>query len=442
MRGRFTPGAAAEEWCERRLLARIHRYTVKRLRAEIEPVAARDFLRFLFDWQRVAPDDADGRARRRRRDRRSSKVSKRRPALGRARSCRRARRLRAGLARRSCLAGRVAWARLGRATARARLRSAAATRCARRRSRCSRAGTPHFGRCLSASAPSVRTRARGASACSIAYAQHGALFFDEMVRRHRPAAHPGRGGAGRTGGAGARELRQLRRPARAAGAVGRAQADCRRAPPPAHASFGMEDAGRWALVAARPPRGTAPAGAEADAVEHVARTLLRRYGVVFWRLLEREADWLPPWRDLLRVYRRLEGARRDPRRPLRRRLLRRAVRAARSVGAARGAPHTGPARGLALRRRSAQPRRHSYARAELAALTGNRLLYRDGVPIALLAAGEVSSSRRSTPDEWEAHKALLRATGPERGGTKNLPPQPHGPSWVADHEKRVASKIA
>ena len=56
MRGRFTPGAAAEEWCERRLLARIHRYTVKRLRAEIEPVAARDFLRFLFDWQRVAPD--------------------------------------------------------------------------------------------------------------------------------------------------------------------------------------------------------------------------------------------------------------------------------------------------------------------------------------------------------------------------------------------------
>ena len=39
-----------------RLLARIHRYTVKRLRAEIEPVAARDFLRFLFDWQRVAAD--------------------------------------------------------------------------------------------------------------------------------------------------------------------------------------------------------------------------------------------------------------------------------------------------------------------------------------------------------------------------------------------------
>src|SRR4029077_20338343 len=56
LRGRFTPNAAAEEWCERRLLARIHRYTVGRLRAEIQPVAARDFLRFLLSWQRVSPD--------------------------------------------------------------------------------------------------------------------------------------------------------------------------------------------------------------------------------------------------------------------------------------------------------------------------------------------------------------------------------------------------
>lgn len=36
-------------------------------------------------------------------------------------------------------------------------------------------------------------------------------------------------------------------------------------------------------------------------------TLLRRYGVVFWRLLEREADWLPSWRELLRTFHRLEA---------------------------------------------------------------------------------------------------------------------------------------
>src|SRR5690606_38526973 len=58
MRGRFTPRAGVddddEQWCERHLLARIHRYTLQRLRREIEPVQARDFARFLFEWQHVA----------------------------------------------------------------------------------------------------------------------------------------------------------------------------------------------------------------------------------------------------------------------------------------------------------------------------------------------------------------------------------------------------
>ncbi|HEX4600192.1 MAG TPA: DEAD/DEAH box helicase, partial [Gemmatimonadales bacterium] len=56
LRGRFTPGVTELEWCERRLLARIHRYTLDRLRKEIEPVAAADLMRFLFRWQRVTPD--------------------------------------------------------------------------------------------------------------------------------------------------------------------------------------------------------------------------------------------------------------------------------------------------------------------------------------------------------------------------------------------------
>ncbi len=54
LRGRFSPGATEEQWCERHLLARIHRYTVKRLRREIEPVALQDFMRFLFDWQHLS----------------------------------------------------------------------------------------------------------------------------------------------------------------------------------------------------------------------------------------------------------------------------------------------------------------------------------------------------------------------------------------------------
>jgi ATP-dependent Lhr-like helicase len=55
LRGRFS-GADAEEFCERRLLARIHRATLDRLRREIEPVSAQDFVRFLLRWQHATPD--------------------------------------------------------------------------------------------------------------------------------------------------------------------------------------------------------------------------------------------------------------------------------------------------------------------------------------------------------------------------------------------------
>src|SRR5262249_39257564 len=71
-------------------------------------------------------------------------------------------------------------------------------------------------------------------------------------------------------------------------------------------AHGMEHAGRWALTQ-RPMREASPAEGAREGAEHVARALLRRYGVVFWRLLEREAPWLPPWRDLLRIYRKLES---------------------------------------------------------------------------------------------------------------------------------------
>ena len=56
LKGRFLPGVNDEQWCDRRLLARIHHYTVRRLRSEIDPVAARDFLRFLFAWQHVSEE--------------------------------------------------------------------------------------------------------------------------------------------------------------------------------------------------------------------------------------------------------------------------------------------------------------------------------------------------------------------------------------------------
>ena len=58
LRGQFTPGSSELEWCDRRLLARIHRRTLGRLRKEIQPVSTADFVRFLFEWQAVGSDRA------------------------------------------------------------------------------------------------------------------------------------------------------------------------------------------------------------------------------------------------------------------------------------------------------------------------------------------------------------------------------------------------
>jgi ATP-dependent helicase Lhr and Lhr-like helicase len=56
LRGHFAEARSGEiEWCERRLLSRIHRLTVGKLRKEIEPVTAAQFIRWLARWQHAAP---------------------------------------------------------------------------------------------------------------------------------------------------------------------------------------------------------------------------------------------------------------------------------------------------------------------------------------------------------------------------------------------------
>jgi ATP-dependent Lhr-like helicase len=63
LRGAFEDGRGDVQWCARRLLTRIHGYTQDRLRREIQPVSARDFMRFLLRWQHVAPGTRrEGRA--------------------------------------------------------------------------------------------------------------------------------------------------------------------------------------------------------------------------------------------------------------------------------------------------------------------------------------------------------------------------------------------
>jgi ATP-dependent Lhr-like helicase len=57
LRGEFRSGGAGLEWCERSLLARIHRLTLGRMRKEIEPVSAAELIKFLLSWQHALPEN-------------------------------------------------------------------------------------------------------------------------------------------------------------------------------------------------------------------------------------------------------------------------------------------------------------------------------------------------------------------------------------------------
>jgi ATP-dependent Lhr-like helicase len=410
LRGRFTPGAESDEWCERRLLARIHRYTVNRLRAEIEPVAARDFLRFLFEWQRVAND-----ARMEGPDALTAIVGQlegfEAPAGAWESEI-----LPARLADYDpawlddlCLSGRIAWARLRPRSARPEeggrgvtpVRTTPITLLARRNAA--------LWTLLSPDADAVEPSAVARRVAEV-IRREGASFFDELVDGSgllRPQVEEALAelvALGIVTSDSFAGLRALLAPS--SGSQRRRRA----------LSFAMENAGRWAL-ARRPRAPDNPAKAAAEASEHLARTLLRRYGVVFWRLIEREAAWLPPWRDLLRVYRRLE-ARGD-------------IRGGRFVAGFAGEQFALPEAVGLLRETRRKPGSGDLVSlsgadplnllgilipgARLAALTGNRVLYRDGLPIALYAGGEVQFLE-TLPDaeEWAARKALLRGAAPAR----------------------------
>jgi len=407
LRGRFTPGAGQEEWCERRLLARIHRHTVKRLRAEIEPVAARDFLRFLFEWQRVL-----SAARMQGPDAVAAVVAQlegfEAPAAAWETDL-----LPARIAEyepewldEHCRAGRFAWSRLAARTGEAEraaspVRSTPITLLARRNVRI----WSMFAESQDASR--LGTRARAVMEHLRA---HGASFFDEIaenvgmlpVEAEEALAELVALGIVNSDSFGG--LRALLVPAaqrgRAPGRAGRRKRQL--------SLFAMADAGRWALVRRGAGGSERP---DEDAVEQVVRTLLKRWGVIFWKLLTREASWLPPWREILRCCRRLEA--------------RGEIRGGRFVAGFSGEQYAAPEAVTALR--EARRRRESgqYVSlsgadplnllgivtpgARLPSLAGNRLLYLDGVPIATYAAGEVHFLETLAPkEEWEARNALLR----------------------------------
>ncbi len=394
MRGQFTPGVTDQEWCERHLLARIHRYTIKRLRREIEPVEQRDFMRFLFDWQHLAPEtrlrgqDALPRV--------LAQLEGYEAAAGAWESDLLALRLRDYSVLwldELCRAGKLVWTRIGapKTAAGGPVRGTPIALLPRRQSALWHALV------ADGEAPAVSPRAAIVLA---ALRRHGAMFFDELQMDARMLPVELENALGElvaTGLVNADSFAGMRAMLQPANKRASNDKKRRRGAGPT-----MEEVGRWALVrrADSGEADLAPVAAgkparkpriDPETLEYVAMTLLRRYGVMFWRLLEREADWLPSWRELLPVYHKLE-ARGD-------------IRGGRFVAGFSGEQFALPeAIPLlrAVRRRALDGSLVCIsgvdplnlcgtllAGEKVPALAGNRILFRDGLPVATIVAGKI-----------------------------------------------------
>jgi len=375
LRGRFTPGTAELEWCDRRLLARIHRYTLNKLRAEIEPVSAADFLRFLFHWQHIAAEDqlrgVEGLA---------AAVEQLEgfelAAAGWENDVLPARvaDYAAEQLDQLCLSGRVAWGRLTPGN-RAPLRSSPIALLQRE----------HSNVWKVAADPGAEFTSE-AKAIKDALEKRGASFFHELVKA--------------TGLLSAFVERGLAELAGAGVATADSFAGLRALLAPSEKRRNLiETAGRWALLTAE----------KADDVEAVARTLLKRYGVVFRSLLQRESN-LPPWRDMVRVYRRLEAR-----------------------GEIRGGRFVAGFGGEQFATADAVGRLRSVRKSEkldelvvlsavdplnlvgiltpedrVAGIYRNRILYRDGLPIAAVEGGQVRRLAQSDLSDDQLRTLLAR----------------------------------
>ncbi len=400
MSGRYTSDAAAIEWCDRTLLARIHRYTVNRLRQEIEPVSTQDFVRFLFRWQHVAPGE-----QRQGPDALDAIIAQLQGYEAPAAAWE-AEILPARLENYDftwlddlCLSGRAVWTRLTPPTSTGSagnanvIRTTPVTLLPRRSAMMWTRVSPNPA--TQPSPPSAR-----AQVVADFLQAHGASFHDEIVEGTRllrtqvEDALAELVALGRVTSDSFAGLRALLTPAQKRKRFAASRRYRRSVP-------GVEDAGRWTLTR-RTPVAAAAAGAnttwtrseaalDAETLEQIAHALLRRYGVIAWRILQREAAWLPPWRELSRVLRRLE-ARGD-------------VRGGRFVASVTGEQFALPEAVAMLRetRRAATTATFIAVSAadplnlvgtvlpgaRVPSLASNRIVYRDGVAVASLTGGTI-----------------------------------------------------
>jgi ATP-dependent helicase Lhr and Lhr-like helicase len=303
LRGRFTDlPSEVVEWCDRRLLARIHRLTLGRLRKEIEPVTAAQFMRWLLRWQHLAPGtQLTG-------ERGTLEVLQQLQGYEVPASAwesellaRRIKNYDSGVLDQLCLNGTIGWGRLSPHPAFLHEAPEKTYRVIPTRV----APVTFFLRenadwMLANHRAAITGGLRGLSshACEIVgfLQRSGASFFGDIARGVRQLKAEVETAlwelvaAGFVTADGFDNLRALIDPKRRAGqGTGRATR-------PRHSG------GRWALLF---PVEAVEVGDKSLAMEAICWMLLNRYGVLFRELLARESI-LPRWRELLISLRRLE----------------------------------------------------------------------------------------------------------------------------------------
>jgi ATP-dependent Lhr-like helicase len=390
LRGRFSRGTGELEWCDRRLLARIHRLTLNRLRAEIQPVTIADFQRFLLAWQRVdathrmeGPDGVEAVLRLL--DGFEVAASAWEPDVLAARI----KDYTPEWLDRLCFTGRIGWGRLSppqnpKARTIGPVRGTPICIFAREL-------LPHW---LVLAPPPERNDLHPDTELVLnTLGQSGAMFFSELVRETNLLPSRVEQGLAELVGLGwvtadsFEGLRALLVPVEKRLPFADVQRKRR------HKTVtSVEFAGRWTLLRKlNPSPSPEPDAAKRDAaIQAFALALLHRYGVMFRRLLEREA--LPvSWYDLGRIYRRLEA--------------RGEIRGGHFVSGVSGEQFALPeAIGLmrSLRKTQAAGELTALSAADplnlvglltpgrrVTSISANRLLLRDGVPVAALVADEV-----------------------------------------------------
>lgn len=299
LRGRFDPKIEATQWCDRRILARIHQYTLKRLRAETKPVPAAAYMRFLFDWQYLS---------------RETKLAGPDAMITIVEQL-------AGI---ECAAG--AWEteilpkriRDYQSSYIDLLHTSGQSVWLRLNSKSSAKGsgplksTPISLIPRTELADWLRLRSLSESAAEVSAAaeqvrqvlhEHGASFYSDILTKSKLLGSQCEAALGELVAAGIVTADNflglrilLKPPSKRNRSRGRRR----------NGVITIEQAGRWDLVPR--PSGLDSSLLEVDAPELVTivQTLLRRYGVVFKRVLERESG-LPPWRYLLWALRRMEA---------------------------------------------------------------------------------------------------------------------------------------